>query len=100
MWVPMTEWTILMLHGVARLPATAAGLETASRLNRRKDFPGASGAQIASLPRNSHIPASRIPGQLGRTGLVYGRAIIKPTTPSPRKIPSRASACGEPRGYA
>lgn len=25
MWVPMTEWTILMLHGVARLPATAAG---------------------------------------------------------------------------
>lgn len=40
-----------MLHGVARLPATAAGLETASRLNRRKDFPGVSGAQIASLPR-------------------------------------------------
>lgn len=58
MWVPMTEWTILMLHGVARLPATAAGLETASRFKRRKDFPGATGAQIASLKPRPSIPDS------------------------------------------
>lgn len=51
MWAPMTGWTILMLHGVARLLGTAAGLETASRLKRRKDFPGASGAQTGWLDR-------------------------------------------------
>lgn len=81
MWVPMTEWTILMLHGVARLPATAAGLETASRFKRRKDFPGASWAcpnsLLAQQPHPSNPPGGRA---AGRTGLVYyGRAIVKPT---------------------
>lgn len=77
MWVPMTEGTILMLHGVARLPATAAGLETASRFKRRKDFPGVSCAQIASPTATCQHPG--LPGTAGRTGPVYGRAIIKPT---------------------
>lgn len=56
MWVPMTELTIVMLHGVPRLYVTAAGLETASRLNRRKDFPGASGAQVATQQPHPSIP--------------------------------------------
>lgn len=47
MWVPIIVWAILMLHGVSRSLAIAAGLETASRFKRRKDFPGASGAQTA-----------------------------------------------------
>lgn len=75
MWVPMIDsteypvWTIiLMLHGVARLPATAAGLETASRFKREKDFPRVSGAQTGwtrQITNKTPVPALRRHGQPG-----------------------------------
>lgn len=75
MWVPMTEWTILMLHGVARLPATAAALETASRFRRRKDFPGASWACPNSpLAQQPHPSNPRAAGQLAN-----GPCLLRPS---------------------
>ena len=106
MWVPIIEWTILMLHG-GRADAcnSRGGLETASRFKRRKDFPGCVRRPDEAAPdRWAQQATSQHPGTHPGPGWRMGLC-LRPShrqsypCPAPRNVPSRASVCGGPHGY-